>query len=242
MAESRRVAIVTGASRGLGNVIARVLAVRGYDLVVGARDEEALADAARSLRAVGPRVVTVPGDVAEPGVRAWLIDEARQLGDLYALVNNASELGGIRRIADLEPDRLERVFQVNVAAPASLVRLAVPLLERTRGLIVNISSDAARGGYPGWGAYGASKAALDLLTKTMDAELRARGIAAVAVDPGDLRTRMHQEAFPGEDISDRPDPDVTAPFWNWLFAQHPAAIAGERFVAQEEHARWLQPV
>lgn len=242
MSETNRVAIVTGASRGLGNVIARVLAVRGHDLVIGARETAVLHDAARSLRAAGRRVVAVDGDIADAGVRAWLIDEARQLGHLHVLVNNASELGGIRRIVDLDPSRLERVFQVNVAAPTALIRLAAPLLERSRGLIVNVSSDAARAGYPGWGAYGASKAALELLTRTIDAELRERGVSAVSVDPGDMRTRMHQEAFPGEDISDRPSPEVTAPFWNWLFAQEPATITGERFVAQEENERWLQQV
>lgn len=240
MGHSKRIAIVTGASRGLGQVIARVLAVRGHDLVIGARDEEALDDAARSLRGLGGRVVMVSGDVADPGVRAWLIDEARQLGGLHVLVNNASELGSLRQVSDLEPARLDRIWQVNVAAPIALIRVAVPLLSQARGLIVNISSDAARGGYPGWGAYGASKAALDLLTKTVDAELRGRGVSAVAVDPGDMRTRMHQQAFPGEDISDRPEPEVTAPFWNWLFAQDPASVAGERFAAQEANARWLQ--
>ena len=107
---------------------------------------------------------------------------------------------------------------------------------------MNISSDAAYGAYPGWGPYGASKAALELLTKTLNAELHSRRVFAVTVDPGDMRTRMHQEAFPAEDISDRPDPQVTAPFWNWLFAQEPANVGGERFTAQEADARWLQAV
>ena len=122
----------------------------------------------------------------------------------------------------------------------ALTQLALPLLTKSRGLIVNITSDAATAAYPGWGPYGATKAALELLTRTLAAELRDQGVSAILVDPGDMRTRMHQEAFPGEDISDRPLPDVTMPFWNWLFDQDPAEIAGERFVAQQENARWLQ--
>ncbi len=238
MSDSNRVAIVTGASRGLGSVIARVLAGRGYDLVVGARDSSSLHDAARSFR--GGRVVTVPGDVTDALVRQRLVDAARGLGGLDLLVNNASELGGMGPLAERDIMRVERVLQVNVRAPLVLIQLAIPLLAERRGLIVNVSSDAAQGGYPGWGPYGASKAALDLMTRTLAAELRERGVSAVSVDPGDMRTRMHQEAFPGEDISDRPLPDVTVPFWSWLFDQAPADISGERFAVQGVDARWLQ--
>jgi NAD(P)-dependent dehydrogenase (short-subunit alcohol dehydrogenase family) len=237
---SNRVAIVTGASRGLGAVIARVLAERGHDLVIGARDEQALQAVAATLREPGRRVVTVTGDVADPWVRSWLVYEARRLGGVHVLVNNASELGPILPIADLDPARVERVFAVNVFAPLALVKLALRPLARSRGLVVNVSSDAARGGYPGWGAYGASKAALELLTKTLDAELREQGVAAVSVDPGDMRTVMHQEAFAGQDISDRPLPDATIPFWHWLFDQNIPAIGGQRFEAQKEDERWLQ--
>jgi NAD(P)-dependent dehydrogenase (short-subunit alcohol dehydrogenase family) len=242
MTKAARVAIVTGASRGLGNVIARVLAVRGHDLVIGAREKSTLAEAAESLRTTGRTIVAVDGDIADPGVRAWLVDEARQLGGLDVVVNNASELGAIRPVLELSPSLVERLFAVNVIAPVALVRLAAPLLEGRSGLVVNISSDAARAAYPGWSAYGASKAALELYTRTIDAELRDRGVFAVTVDPGDMRTRMHQQAFPGEDISDRPDPEVTAPFWNWLFAQDPRTVGGERFSAQEDHDRWLLQV
>jgi NAD(P)-dependent dehydrogenase (short-subunit alcohol dehydrogenase family) len=122
----------------------------------------------------------------------------------------------------------------------ALIQLAAPLLAERHGLIVNITSDAALGAYTGWGPYGASKAALELLTRTLAAELEGRGISAVLVDPGDMRTRMHQEAFPGEDISDRPLPEVTAPFWNWLLDQDPETIRGKRFAAQQEDGRWLQ--
>lgn len=240
MSQSKPVAIVTGGSRGLGAVIARVLAARGYDLVIGARDARILDDVAGAFRRLGGDVIAVPGDIADPGVRERLVDAARRRGGLDVLVNNASELGGVRAIADIDPSALRRVFDVNVAAPVGLIQLALPLLRQRHGLVVNISSDAASGGYAGWSAYGASKAALDLITRTVDAELRRDGIGAVSVDPGDLRTRLHQEAFPGEDISDRPLPDVTEPFWTWLFDQDPRAISGERFRAQEEDVRWLQ--
>jgi NAD(P)-dependent dehydrogenase (short-subunit alcohol dehydrogenase family) len=143
---------------------------------------------------------------------------------------------------DFNVQRFGRVFPVNTGAPIALIQLAVPLLAERRGLIVNVTSDAAQMAYPGWGPYGASKAALELLTRTLATELREQGIAAVLVDPGDMRTRMHQEAFPGEDISDRPLPEVTAPFWQWLLDQKPAEISGERFAAQQEDARWLQRV
>ena len=107
---------------------------------------------------------------------------------------------------------------------------------------MNITSDAATAAYPGWGPYGATKAALELLTRTLASELRDQGVSAILVDPGDMRTRMHQDAFPGEDISDRPLPEVTEPFWQWLLDQKPGDINGERFAAQQEDARWLQQV
>jgi NAD(P)-dependent dehydrogenase (short-subunit alcohol dehydrogenase family) len=221
-------------------VIARVLAQRGYGLVIGGRDGGALAAAAAGLSRQTPAVLPVAGDVTEAAVRARLIDAACRLGGLDVLVNNASELGGIGPLLAFDVPRFSRLFPVNVGAPLVLTQLAVPLLAERRGLIVNITSDAAVAAYPGWGPYGATKAALELLTRTLAAELRDRGVSAVLVDPGDLRTRMHQEAFPGEDISDRPLPDVTEPFWNWLFDQDPDALRGERFAAQQEDARWLQ--
>jgi NAD(P)-dependent dehydrogenase (short-subunit alcohol dehydrogenase family) len=241
MSETRRVALVTGASRGLGRVIAGVLATRGHDLVVGARDAVALESAADALSAAGARVVAVEGDITDASVRQRLIDAARTLGGLDLLVNNASELGGIGPLLRFDVPRLGRIFPVNVGAPLALIQLAVPLLAARRGLIVNITSDAAAGAYPGWGPYGASKAALELITRTLAAELRDEGVSAVIVDPGDMRTRMHQEAFPLEDISDRPLPDVTAPFWDWLFDQDPVEVSGRRFAAQQERAEWHQP-
>jgi len=242
MTDSNRIALVTGASRGLGQVIARVLAARGYGLVIGGRDRAALDAAAASLSQHTSHVVLVAGDVTDPAVRASLIEASLALGGLDVLVNNASELGGIGPLEAFDVPRFGRLFPVNVGAPMVLTQLALPLLVQRRGLIVNITSDAAAAAYPGWGPYGATKAALELLTRTLAAELKGRGVSAVLVDPGDMRTRMHQEAFAGEDISDRPLPEVTIPFWNWLFDQDPDTITGERFAAQKEEARWLQQV
>src|SRR5262245_2709097 len=240
MSATNRVAVVTGASRGLGAVIAGVLAERGFDLVIGARGADSLKERADALAWHGGRVIPVAGDITDAAARVRVIDAARTLGGLDVLVNNASELGPIGPLMDFDVTRFGRVFPVNTGAPLALIQLAVPLLEQRGGLLVNITSDAANAGYVGWGPYGASKAALELLTRTLAAELRDRGVSAVSVDPGDMRTRMHQEAFPNEDISDRPLPEVTAPFWHWLFDQTPADVSGERFAAQAEDARWLQ--
>jgi NAD(P)-dependent dehydrogenase (short-subunit alcohol dehydrogenase family) len=237
----QRIALITGASRGLGAVLARLLARRRYDLVLNARGLADLESTAHELRGQGIAVITRAGDIANPATRDALVDAATELGGLDLLVNNASELGGLSPLAELDLERFERVLRVNVVAQVALTQRALPLLARRRGLIVNISSDAAQGAYPGWGAYGASKAALDLISRTLAAEVKESGIAVVAVDPGDMRTRMHQEAFPNEDISDRPLPDVTEPFWEWLLERDALAITGERFRAQKEDAPWAVP-
>src|SRR5690348_15211595 len=154
MHRSNRVAIVTGASRGLGDVIARVLARRGYDLVVAARNRKPLQDAAASLAERGSTVVAVDGDITDASVRARLVDAARGLGGLDVLVNNASELGGIGPLMQFDVTRFGRIFPVNTGAPIALIQLAVPLLVERGGLVVNITSDAAQGAYEGWGPYG----------------------------------------------------------------------------------------
>ena len=240
MTEQTRIALVTGASRGLGLVLARLLGMRGYRLVIGGRDRDALDAAAVELSRHAAAVVPVAGDITDAPVRVALIEAARQLGGLDVLVNNASELGEIGPLLTFDVPRFSRLFPVNVGAPLVLIQLAVPLLSERAGLIVNITSDAATAAYPGWGPYGATKAALELLTRTLATELRGQRVSAALVDPGDMRTCMHQQAFPGEDISDRPLPEITVPFWNWFFDQDPEALRGQRFAAQQEDARWLQ--
>jgi NAD(P)-dependent dehydrogenase (short-subunit alcohol dehydrogenase family) len=240
----RRVAVVTGASRGLGAVVARLLARRGFDLVLSARlGSDDLEQVAADARGVGSRVRVVPGDLVYERTREALVQAAATFGGVDVLVNNASELGGVGPLAEVSLERLERLWRINVMAPLALTRVLLPLLAVRRGAIVNISSDAAQGAYAGWGAYGSTKAALELIGRTLAVELLDRGVAVVNVDPGDMRTRMHQEAFPGEDISDRPLPDITLPFFEWLLDQFDqagqlAAINGTRFQAQAEDERW----
>ena len=234
----RRAALITGASRGLGAELATFLAGQDYDLVLTARGTDDLDAVARGMRDGGRRVMAIAGDVADAEHRQRLIAAAERLGGLDLLVNNASELGPspLLPLSELPLPALERLFAVNVLAPLGLVQAALPLLAGRKGLIVNISSDAALGGYPGWGGYGASKAALDLLSATLANELKERGVAVIAVDPGDMRTAMHQAAYPGEDISNRPLPEVTIPFWAWLVGQAGSDVTGRRYRAQD--ATW----
>jgi len=233
-----RRAVVTGASRGLGAVVSRLLASEGFELLVTARDATPLERYADELRSDGGRVTALAGAVEDPGHRAHVAGWARQGPGLHLLVNNASELGvsPLPPLADYPLDALRRVLEVNLVAPLALTQALLGPLERGRGLVVNISSDAALGAYPGWGAYGASKAGLDLVSRTLAAELAPRGISVVSVDPGDMRTDMHQAAYPGVDIRDRPPPEVTLPFWVWLMGQEPTRLTGRRYQAQGE--RW----
>jgi NAD(P)-dependent dehydrogenase (short-subunit alcohol dehydrogenase family) len=231
-----RTALITGAGRGLGAELATFLAAQEYDLVLTARGADELAATARALANPNRRAIAIAGDVTDAEHRRRLVAAAEDLGGLDLLVNNASELGPspLPALIDLPLEALQRIFAVNVLAPLGLVQAALPMIEKRNGLIVNISSDASIGGYPGWGGYGASKAALDLLSVTLANELKGRGVAVVAVDPGDMRTTMHQAAYPGEDISDRPPPEVTIPFWAWLLGQAPSRISGRRYRAQDE--------
>ena len=228
------VALVTGAGRGLGRILATFLAGQGYDMVITARTDTELHDVAQSLESVGIRVAAIPGDITEPRQRTRLLQQTRAMGGLSLLVNNASDLGETPRpeLTRASLERFRTTLETNLVAPLALIQEALPQLEQTRGLVVNISSDASRGGYERWGIYGSSKAALDLASKTLSAELKPRHISVVSVDPGDMRTRMHQDAFPGEDVSDRPLPEITLPFWAWLVGQDPERISGMRYQAQ----------
>lgn len=201
------VALITGASRGLGLALARALADDGWALILDARGAEAL-DEARTALATQTTVVAIPGDLTDPAHRAMLADAARHAGGVDLLVNNASILGPSPQPAllDYPLDVLERVYRTNVIAPLALIQAVRPLL-RPGTRIVNITSDAAVEPYPGWGGYGSSKAALAQLSNVLAAENPA--LRVYWVDPGDMRTQMHQEAFPGEDISDRPLPETS---------------------------------
>lgn len=232
-----RVAAVTGAGRGLGNVIADLLAREGYALVVTGRDAAQLAAATRRFRQSGATVVPLVGDVTDPDHLQSIAAEVERLGGLDLLVNNAATLGTtpLPPLATYSAGEMERVYRVNVVAPVALVQALLPSLERFRGLVVNVSSDAALGGYPGWGAYGASKAALDLVSLTLAHELADRGVSVVAVDPGDMRTPGAEPAFPAEEFARRPLPEVTVPFWVWLLGQPHPEVSGRRFLAQGDH-------
>lgn len=235
--EARPLALVTGAGRGLGAVIARELAGEGYDLILTGRNASALAGVADSLGPWGRRVSAIAGDLTDASLRDRLRDEVAERRGLDLLVNNAATLGRtpLPPILDATDQELEQVYRVNVVAPVALIRALRPFLAVRRGLVVNLSSDAAVGGYPGWGNYGASKAALDLVSHTLAQELASDGISVVSVDPGDLRTPGAEPAFPPEEFRARPLPEVTVPFWAWLLGQTHASVNGQRFQAQAEH-------
>jgi NAD(P)-dependent dehydrogenase (short-subunit alcohol dehydrogenase family) len=207
MSTRTRTAIITGASRGLGLALAVELAHRDYRLIIDARDAAELTRATLKLSAL-TTVTAVPGDVTDDWHRHALVDAAGPRVDL--LVNNASQLGPSPQpeLARYPLARLQSVYATNVLAPLALVQLTLPLIP-AGGAIVNVTSDAAVEAYEGWGGYGSSKAALDQLTAILAAE--QPDLRVYAVDPGDMRTRMHQEAFPGEDISDRPPPEDSVP-------------------------------
>lgn len=226
-------AVATGASRGLGRTVARLLAEDGASLVVTARTASTLQEASAAFREAGAgEVLAITGDVNDAGHRAEVAAAVGATLDL--LILNASTLGPSPRPAMLEArdDDFREVLETNFIAPLALARELHPALAAGGGRIVAVTSDASRAAFEGWGVYGASKAALDLAARTLAAE--RPDVPVALVDPGDLRTDMHAAAFPGEDIRDRPEPSVTEPFWRWLFEQPGASINGARFEAQAE--------
>ena len=224
--------MVTGASRGLGRALAAGLARAGFDLVIDARDAAALDAGAGALRAAGATVTAVPGDVTDPAHRAALL--AVCAGRLDLLVNNAGTLGAspLPALADYPADELRAAFEVNVIAPIALTQLALPLLRASGGAVLNITSDAAVEAYAGWGGYGAAKAALEQASNVLAAEEPT--LRVWWADPGDLRTDMHQLAFPGEDISDRPEPASVVPAF--------VRLVTERLPSGRYRAAHLAPV
>jgi NAD(P)-dependent dehydrogenase (short-subunit alcohol dehydrogenase family) len=205
----RRAALITGASRGLGLALARALAEEGWTLIIDARGEDAL-ERARAELSERTRVVAIPGDVSDPEHRAALADAVRKVGGLDALVNNASILGPSPQPAllDYPLDVLEVIYRTNTLAPLALVQMLGDELKQD-ARVINVTSDAAVEPYEGWGGYGSSKAALEQISNILAAE--NPNLRVYRVDPGDMRTRMHQEAFPDEDISDRPLPEESVP-------------------------------
>ena len=216
-------AIVTGASRGLGLALGRELVERGWRIVVDARRREDLLAAWRDA----PNVVAVPGDLRDPEHRRALVNAAH--GEIHALVNNASALGPSPQppLAHYPLSDLRRVYEVNVIAPLALVQLALPRLA-PGAAIVNVTSDAAVEPYEGWGGYGSSKAALEQLTAILADEHPE--LRVYTVDPGDMRTQMQQDAFPGEDISDRPPPEESVP---GLLTLVEGSLPSGRYLARE---------
>ncbi|MGH3362600.1 MAG: SDR family NAD(P)-dependent oxidoreductase [Nocardioides sp.] len=203
------VAVITGASRGLGLSLATALAERGWSLVVDARGADDLGSATSRLPG-GPHRV-LPGDVTDPQHRSSIQAAAAALGGADLLVNNASTLGRspLPTFAELATSTYEEILRVNVVAPMALAAALLPQLREHAGRIVNVSSDAAVEGYGTWGGYGSSKAALDHAGRVLAVE--EPGVRVYAVDPGDMRTQMQQDAFPGEDISDRSEPAEVVP-------------------------------
>lgn len=210
------VALITGGSAGLGLALLEALTEQGWTVVTDGRDTDRLSVVQRG------GVVAVAGDVVDPAHRAVLVDQVRRLGRLDLLVHNASTLGPLPlpSLRELGLDGLRATWEVNAGAPYELTRALLPWLADTPGVLVSVSSDAAVEHYPTWGAYGAAKAALDHLTATWAVE---EGLLAYAVDPGDLRTALHQSAFPGEDISDRPLPASVVPAFLEILRRRPPA-------------------
>jgi NAD(P)-dependent dehydrogenase (short-subunit alcohol dehydrogenase family) len=215
------VAIVTGASRGFGRALTTALLERDWTVVIDARRAADLDATAVALDS--PRLITIPGDVTDPAHRAALLVAAIDAGPLRLLVNNASRLGPSPQpvLADYLAADLRAVYETNVYAPLALTQGTLPALSENNGAIVNLTSDAAVEPYQGWGGYGSSKAALDHISAILGAE--NPNVAVYAFDPGDMRTEMHQAAFPGEDISDRPEPESVVPALLRLLDTRPPA-------------------
>lgn len=220
------VALITGASLGLGRALATALARLGWSLVIDGRRAHLLEDVVSALaREPGPvaSITALAGDVADPAHRSDLLAAVQRHGRLDLLVNNASHLGPspLPHLSEHSLNQLAAVFEVDVLAPIALIQLHHSLLVAGSGAIVNITSDAAVEAYEGWGGYGSAKAALDQASAVLAVEEPALNV--YAFDPGDMRTEMHQQAFPGEDISDRPEPETVVPALLALIDGRPAS-------------------
>jgi NAD(P)-dependent dehydrogenase (short-subunit alcohol dehydrogenase family) len=227
--QTARVAVVTGGSRGLGRAFTISLVRRGWHVVIDARDPVRLTEMVAEID-IAQAVTAVPGDVRDPRHRLQLAAAAAEAGGLDLLVNNASMLGPSPqpRLAAYPLEVLERVYEVNTLAPLALFQVLLPQLAPRSGRVVNVSSDAAVEPYPGWGGYGSAKAALDQLTAVLAVEHPQ--LRVYSFDPGDMATDLHQQAFPGDDISDRPSPERVVPA---LLALAEADLPSGRYRAAE---------
>lgn len=225
-------ALITGGSKGLGRALATSLVEDGWSVVIDGRDPSTLDEAVSALRDVsnGQVVRGIAGDVADPEHRAALLQAVTEVGRLDLVVNNASILGPSPQpvLAAYPLDEFEHVLAVNVVAPLALLQATLPLLRTHGGIVIDITSDAAVEGYAGWGGYGSSKAALEQLSNILAHE--ESEVKVYWFDPGDMRTAMHQAAFPGEDISDRPLPESVVPALRRLLSESPPS---GRFRASE---------
>jgi NAD(P)-dependent dehydrogenase (short-subunit alcohol dehydrogenase family) len=216
---SQPVALITGGSKGLGRALASALTDQGWRVILDARSSAALSAAASELAGSIP----IRGDVTDPSHRSALREAVDSRGRLDLLVNNASDLGPspLPALAGYRLDALRTVYETDVVAPLALIQLLLPLLRASGGAVLNVSSDAAVEAYPGWGGYGSAKAALDHISAVLAVE--EPQLRVYAVDPGDMRTDMHQAAFPGEDIGDRPEPEAVVPALLRLLDARPAS-------------------
>ncbi|HLF28290.1 MAG TPA: SDR family oxidoreductase [Anaerolineae bacterium] len=234
------VVLITGGSRGLGRALAQAFAAEDAQVMIAARQGADLESTQGEIEAAGGKVLSFSADMTQPQDIAHVVKTIiERFGRIDVLINNAGTLGPAPRPAllDTDPDALLETFRVNTVGPLRVTQAVLPyMLKQGRGLVINVTSDAARGAYPEWGAYGASKAALELIGLTWAAELPGSGVRVVNVDPGDLQTDMHRAAYPGEDISDRALPESAAPAFVWLAAPAGSHVTGERIQAQElEH-------
>ena len=234
-----KVCLVTGASRGLGRALALEFARRGAQVVINSRSNSAidLAETERQIKALGAQCLAVVADVSQRQDVERLAGEAlARFGRVDVLVNNASSLGPtpMPYLVDYPIEDFNSVMQTNVTGPFTLTRALVgQMLERGSGSIINVSSDAGVVGYPTWGAYGVSKAALDQLTRTWAAELEGTGVRVNSVDPGDMNTAMKRASEPGGDASQWADPASVTPVFVFLASDDSAAVSGQRLSAQQ---------
>lgn len=230
------VILITGANSGIGYEAARMLAASGAHVALACRNPDKASEARDRLAnaVAGASLEILPLDLSDLGsVKAAAEAFVDRHDRLDALINNAGILGPSPR-PDLEAfdiDDLAELFRANTLGPVCLTQAALPSLKSSRGVVINVTSDAGATGYPGWGGYGASKAALELISQSWAAELKGEGVRVHAVNPGDLKTEMHQRAFPGEDISDRLDPASVTAIFVWLASEHAAPMSGQRFDA-----------